>query len=92
MPMELILNYKKKYVSFLHVFDLKKPFHKILDHIISNCVYQIITWPILIPAGHGGRSNAAITGSNPAANMDACLLCCVSSGVCDGFISVSEES
>ena len=70
----------------------KKSVLKLFDHIISNCVFQIITWPVLIPAVHSGCSIAVITGLNPAASMDVCLLCCVSSGVCDGLITVPEES
>jgi len=51
-------------------------------------IYQIIIWPILMPADHSGRSIAVITGLNTAAGMDVRLLCCVISGVCDGLITL----
>jgi hypothetical protein len=41
-----------------------------------------------MPADHSGRSTAVITGLNTAASMDVHVLCCVSSGVCDGLITL----
>jgi hypothetical protein len=51
-------------------------------------IYQIIIWPVLMPADHSGRSIAVITGLNTAASMDVHLLCCVSSGVSNGLITL----
>jgi hypothetical protein len=45
-----------------------------------------------------GRLVAGIAGSNPARDMDICLLClyvvlsCVGRGLCDGLITRPEES
>jgi hypothetical protein len=54
------------------------------------------------PRGLRRRSAAAwfaeVAGSNPAQGMDVCLLClyvvlsCVDRGLCDGLITLSEES
>ena len=42
----------------------------------------------------GGRSLAGIAGSNPAWDMDVCLLCCVSSGrgLYIGLMTQTEEN
>ena len=64
MPMELILNLKK-YVFLTCLRFKKKSVLNLLDHIISNCVYQIITWPILIPAVVSAGGRLTINASPP---------------------------
>jgi hypothetical protein len=52
----------------------------------------------LIFADLGSHAVAGVAGSNPARDMDVCLLClyvvlsCVGRGLCDGLITPPEES
>jgi hypothetical protein len=52
----------------------------------------------MLSADPSGRLDAGVAGSNPAWDMDVCLLClyvvlsCIGRGLCDGLITRPEES